>query len=487
MTHLPLRLRLTLWYFAILATGLLFFAIFVLLALGHAVHSTVDRQLADHMLAVRLVLQEDAYKDNAQLTHDLSEDIELSPGSMLLEVWDAQGRPLYRSANMDRMGVPLGPPRPEDHAVTRDTGHGEVRQLVNQVVAVPHTYTVFVAIPVHAFEEMMEQVNGMLWAAVLVLLLLSVGGGHWMAVRALRPIDAMVQSAAAIRPVDLSTRLEVPHSGDELERLAATLNSMLDRIEAAFERITRFTADASHELRTPIALMRTRAEVLLRRPRTAAEYHAALEASLADLERTSSILNDLMLLARADAGAETLHFAPVDLKALVQTTCELARPLAENKDLAWTVDLPVAPLVAQADANSLQRLLLILIDNAVKYTPAAGRVAVSLTVNGKDAQLTVQDNGAGIADDDLPYIFERFYRADKVRTRSAGGAGLGLAIGRWIVQQHGGALTAESTPGKGSIFRVQLPFSNGSHPAPSVGPYTKAQNDSSAYVVSQER
>ncbi|MGC9291405.1 MAG: sensor histidine kinase [Acidobacteriaceae bacterium] len=476
MKHLPLRLRLTLWYFAILASGLLLFAVFVLLSLDHAIHRTVDRQLNDHLAAVRQVLEEDANKaftnqkdanekegngGEAQLTHDLAEDIELSPGSMLLEVWDTSGRPVYRSANMDHMHVPEALPQPTGHAVTRKYGHTDLRLMVQQMVVVPNDYTVFVAIPIHAFQEMMEQVRGLLWASVAVLLLFSVSGGYWMAQRALRPMDAMIQAAAAIQPADLSSRLEVPHTGDELERLATTLNSMLGRMEAGFERITRFTADASHELRTPIALLRTRTEVLLRRPRTAGEYRAALESNLADLEHTSVILGDLMLLARADAGAETLHFARVNLKELVQTTCDRARPLADAKDLSWSVELPAAPLWVQADADALQRLLLILIDNAVKYTPAAGRLAIALALSGEDAVLTVQDNGVGIAAEDMPYIFERFYRADKSRTRSSGGAGLGLAIGRWIAQQHSGTLTAESTPRAGSIFRVVLPCAAG--------------------------
>lgn len=457
MRPLSLRLRLTLWYFAILVAGLLLFAVLVLAGLQHAIHRTVDRQLRDHIAAVQKILVEDANGGEPLLSHDLAEDIELSPGSILLEVWNSNGSVAYRSPNMNRIGISDAIQKSTQHAMTRNFGRTALRLQVQQVKAGPHAYTVFVALPIHDFQELLHQVRGLLWATVALLLLLSAGGGYWIALRALRPMTTMIEAAEAIQPADLSTRLVVPHTGDELERLAVTLNAMLDRIDAGFRRITQFTADASHELRTPIALLRTRTEILLRRPRSSDEYRAALEANLADLEHTSVVIGNLMLLARSDAGAESLHFARLDLKQLVQTTCDLARPLAEAKDISWSIELPHTSIWVQADADALQRLLLILLDNAVKYTPSSGSVAISLTLSGKDAILTVEDKGIGIAAEDLPHIFERFYRADKARTRSTGGAGLGLAIGNWIAQQHGGMLTAESTLSIGSTFRLTLP------------------------------
>ena len=424
---------------------------------GTRYHRTVDHQLRDHVAAIQKILVEDANGGEPLLSHDLAEDIELSPGSILLEVWNPNGRVAYRSPNMNRVGIPDTIQQPTRHALTRNFGRTALRLQVQQVNDGLRTYTVFVALPIHDFQEMLKQVRGLLWATVAVLLLLSAGGGYWITQRALRPMTTMIEAAEAIQPADLSTRLIVQHTGDELERLAITLNAMLDRIEAAFRRITQFTADASHELRTPVALLRTRTEILLRPPRSSDEYRTALEANLADLEHTSIVIGNLMLLARSDAGAESLHFIHLDLKQLVQETCDLARPLAEAKDLSWLVELPHESIWVHADADALQRLLLILLDNAVKYTPSTGSVAISLNASGEDAVLIVRDNGVGIASGDLPHIFERFYRADKARARSTGGAGLGLAIGNWITQQHGGTLTAESTPLAGSIFCVTLP------------------------------
>lgn len=460
-SRLSLRLRLTLWYFVILATGLLIFSVFILGAIEHSIHRTVDRQLRDHITAVHKILAEDATGGEPLLSHDLAEDIELSPGSFLLEVWDASGNIAYRSANMDRIGVPEALQPPTSHPMTRTYERGgkytALRVQVQQLTTANRSYTVFAALPIHDFQEMLAQVRILLWIAVVILLLLSAGSGYWIAKRALQPMTSMIQAAEAIQPTDLSTRLAVPQTADELERLATTLNAMLARIQAGLERITQFTTDASHELRTPIALLRTRTEILLRRPRSAEEYRSALEANLADLEHTSVMIGNLMLLARSDAGAESLHFIDVDLNHLVQATCDLAWPLAEAKDIVWQFELPHDAIWVKGDADALQRLLLILLDNAIKYTPSTGNIVISLIRSGEQAILAVEDNGIGIPPEDLPHIFERFYRADKSRTRSTGGAGLGLAIGNWIAQQHGGSLTAESTSNSGSILRVTLP------------------------------
>ena len=464
MKRFPIRVRLTFWYGSLLSAGLLAFALFMVGALHHAMHRTLDNQLRDHMAAIQQIVNEDENQAETVLQHDLDEDMELAPDLTLLGIWDSGGRVVYRSSAMNRMDVPGPMPRLDGTPRTHFYHRHALRVLVREIsasgrdVAPSHNYVVMVAIPVRDFVEAMSQVESTLWIAIPLLLLLAVGGGYWIANRALAPIVDMIAAADAIHPGDLATRLRVPPAKDELQGLALTLNRMLDRLQGGFERLTQFTADASHELRTPIALLRTRTEVLLRRARSPEEYRAGLESSLQELEKTSVLLDELLLLARADAGAESLHFVPLNLCEIVSAAAAVMRPLAEMRRLACWVSLPQGPITLQGDEPALRRLLLILIDNAVKYTPADGAIGISLEISGQQAIVEVRDTGIGIAEEDISHVFERFYRADPARTRATGGAGLGLSIGQWIVRLHGGKLTVRSTLASGSVFRVTFPI-----------------------------
>jgi len=204
--------------------------------------------------------------------------------------------------------------------------------------------------------------------------------------------------------------------------------------------------------------MRTRAELALRRPRSDQEYREALQQILEDLQRTSSLIENLMLLARADSGAEVLQRTRIDMVGSLGEACLEGRSLAEAKQISLLSELPQSPLWIEAESNSLRRLFLILFDNAVKYTPPQGRITVSLSSSDGCAVAEVRDTGIGIAADDLPHIFERFFRADRARSRQTAGAGLGLSIGQWIAQAHGGTISASSKPGEGTVFQVRIPL-----------------------------
>jgi signal transduction histidine kinase len=206
--------------------------------------------------------------------------------------------------------------------------------------------------------------------------------------------------------------------------------------------------------------MRTRAELSLRKARSADEYREVIAEVLAELEKTSALIEQLMFLARADSGAETLHFTPTNVTEVLQEACHQGSALAEAKQIAFMEEITNSPLWIQGDASSLRRLFLILIDNAVKYTPVNGQVEVSLQRNDGFAVAEVRDTGIGIAEADMPNVFERFYRADKARTRELGGVGLGLSIGRWITEAHSGTIEVHSAPGRGSIFQIRLPISS---------------------------
>jgi heavy metal sensor kinase len=289
------------------------------------------------------------------------------------------------------------------------------------------------------------------------LVILASLAGYWLSGRALAPVNAIIETARGVGVQNLTARLAVPPANDELRRLSETLNAMLGRIEASVKRITQFTADASHDLRTPVALIRTSAELALRRPRSDDEYRETLARILAASEETTHLIENLLTLARADAGAAELHFSDFDLVPRMEKIAEEAGILASIKEIRVVRDLPASPVPVSADPVALERLFLIVLENAVKYTPRGGRIELKLSNGSGIAKVEVRDTGIGIGEKDLPHIFERFYRADQTRSRESGGSGLGLAIAQWIVDQHHGTIEAQSALGAGSVFRVTLP------------------------------
>jgi signal transduction histidine kinase len=247
---------------------------------------------------------------------------------------------------------------------------------------------------------------------------------------------------------------------------------MLDRIEDTFAKNRQFTADASHELRAPMTLIHTAAEVTLRRERSHEDLLQALKQIFRESKHTMRLVDDLLLLARADSNREAFEPLPLNLKGLFSEVCQQGRTLAASKEIEVEVNITPGSVEVKGDDASLERLFLILIDNAVKYTPAGGTIRLELLQEADQAIFAVKDNGIGIAAEDLPHIYDRFWRADKVRSRAMRGIGLGLSIARSIVERHGGTLSAQSELGKGSVFEVRLPVDN-THVNPDI-----ADNDS---------
>jgi heavy metal sensor kinase len=292
-----------------------------------------------------------------------------------------------------------------------------------------------------------------------ILLLAAAGGGYWLSRKALSPVDVLVQTARNIGGSNLGARLERLTTGDELQRLSDTLNQMLDRIEEVFRGVAQFTADASHELRTPISLIRAEAEIALRKPRSDEQYREALRHVLLEAERTSSLVEKLLGLARADSGCESLSMQQLDLRGMITEVGGEWRPLLAIRNLEFRQRTTGQELVVRGDPTALRRVWTILLDNAAKFTLPPGLVELSLEEREGRATVSVRDTGIGIAPDDQSKIFQRFYRADKARSHEFGGAGLGLAIAQWIVRQHGGSIEVHSSLGKGSLFNVELPLS----------------------------
>lgn len=459
MKPLAIRFKLTAWYLAVLVATIAIFGAAAFLTMRKGIDVSVDEGLEDQASAIERLAAEALPRGRETLAEELREHSELRPGGNFSQISNADGHWIYRSPLMARLDVPI--PGPQAPPVYNLEIKGlPLRVLVRDTMLEGNSYRVQVAAPMDDFYDSLDRFK---WVVVLltpVLIVLGSAGGYWLSRRALSPVDGITRAAQDINSRNLSKRLEVPQSGDELQRLSETLNSMLQRLEAAFNRITQFTADASHELRTPLALMRTTTEVSLRTSITISEHRDAQAQVLEELEKTSNLVERLMLLARADAGAELLRQDPVDLTNIVREACREGRTLGESKQIEFQEDLANGCVIVEGDSHSLHRLILILVDNAVKYTPERGAVTVSLTRSGRCAVIEVRDNGIGIAPQDLPQIFERFYRADKARSREFGGAGLGLSIARWEAEAHGGEMEVESTLGQGSVFRVRLPLAD---------------------------
>jgi heavy metal sensor kinase len=455
----PIRVRLTAWYFVVLGVILSLFGLIAYFAMRASIHRTVDEELRTRMEGVRRLIDRTAKYGTEDLQRELREHSVLVEGA-LLQVSDQQGNWLYRSASMIRHEVPRIQATTAEPATVLFK-NAPLRVLEASVNVENQSYLIQVAAELDDFYDALHRFGALLLVSIPIFLLCATVGGYWLSRRALAPVDQITRTARNISVQNLSSRLVVPKTRDELQRLSETLNGMLERLEAAFKKITQFTADASHELRTPVALMRTRAELSLRKPRSAEEYRDALAQVHSELEKTSSLVEKLMLLARADYGAETLQLAPTNLGEIVRDACDQGATLAESKKINFHRNIPQEPVWIEADPHALGRLFLILIDNAVKYTPPGGRVEVVVRSEGRSALGVVRDTGIGIAEEDLPHVFERFYRADKARSRESGGVGLGLSIGRWIAEAHAGTIEVQSSLGHGSVFQVRVPVANG--------------------------
>jgi heavy metal sensor kinase len=405
----------------------------------------------------RLLVRREALGDET-IRSELRELSDVWANGALFEVADRNGNWIFRSPRFLLADPPLPAVRSGTTAFfTTNLDWLQYRIALQKMEVAGRIFEVHAAVPTEPFDQALDHFRLIEQEALPLLVLLASLLGYWLSGWSLAPVKRIIETAESIGAQNLSRRLDVPKPRDELRRLTQTLNAMLERIEASFNRITQFTADASHDLRTPVAVMRTAAELTLRRTRTAEEYRAALSTILKTSVETSELLENLLTLARADAGALGIEMHPVDLRSHVRKAQERAALLSADKNVDVTVETPPDPVWVTADAIAIDRLLLILLDNAVKYTPHGGRCEIALAQKGRQAQISVRDSGIGIPPEDLHNIFERFYRADQARSKNTGGAGLGLAIARWITELHGGTIAVESEICAGSVFRVNLP------------------------------
>ena len=458
---LSIRAKLTLWYFSLAALVLAAFAVAIYVYFTRGLLNAIDSSLRNH--AERL-----AYA----VGHPSANEETSQPGVLILapqfvsvlnrdgkvtdQIPDAEGHevPVTESA-LERASREWNPQFQEvslsetEHVRTITwPAHDEDGEL----------FFVVVGQSLRDVQRAQKQLVLLLAIANPVALLLASLGGLWLANKALRPVDRLTRAAERIGRGNLSERVEEHRALDEIGRLAATFNQMIGRLEQAFERERQFTADASHELKTPLAVLRGDIEVALRRDRTPEEYQRVLRSSLEEISRLTKLTEDLLTLARSDAGESVLDLEKVQLDQLAAEARAYIAPLAASAGVSLTYDAPQSPVMVEGDQKRLKQLLVNLLDNAIKYTAAGGGARLVLAVDDSCAVIEVTDTGRGIPASALPHVFERFYRQTDPRDSRVTGFGLGLAITKWIVDAHGGSIEARSREGEGSSFVVRLPL-----------------------------
>jgi len=462
MKKLSIGLRLTLWYLAIFAAAQVFFGAAMWVVLRHELYSVADDALKTQIEDLTNFLKSQKKKNMTltKLREEASEAYDLEHSGDFLQIYDEDGNWIFHAPWLEKNKFALQAPAAIKSRSFQNVwiANQPFRFITQKIEVNGRSYTARTGVPTDQIVATLSLFRRYLLMFAPLLLLAAASGGYWLSRKALSPVDALTRTARGISGSNLGERLEKLTTGDELQRLSDTLNEMLARIEGAFLRITQFTADASHELRTPISLIRTEAEIVLRKSRRDAEYREALRHILLEAERTSSLIEELLSLARADSGRESLHLAPVDLRAAMVETAREWRQLLETRGLQFTEEFANCELPVLGDRSAMQRLLAILLDNAVKYTPPPGAIELRLEIRDESAVITVRDSGIGIAQADQRKIFERFYRVDKARSRELGGVGIGLAIAEWIVEQHRGSIALQSSIGNGSSFTVFFPL-----------------------------
>ena len=480
-----IRFRLTLWFAIALVV--------VLTASGFYWQHSLSQNLLGH---IDHRLQEVAQETGrVHLEHQQSLDLPRQCDALeaflreqnwneYVQVLDGQGAVECVSSNLKGFRLPLS--KQALQAAAKSLNFTESERSLGSYPLRIYTYPVLedgklthllqVGVSLASVAETLKQLRGAFFAfGPLVLLLLGAGG--WLLVGwALSPVSRMTRAVRKINAESLSQRLPLGHGQDEISQLAETFNDMLARLEDSFRKIKQFSGDASHELRTPLTIIRGETEVALRWAKDPEEMRSALQSNLEEIDRMGRIIDDLLTLAKSEAGEMPLEMKEFSLSDLVQQLYLQGRLLGEAKQMDVSLQLDVAEEIRiRGDELRLRQMFLNLITNAIKYTPDQGKVVISMAVDEGRAVVTVRDSGIGIPAEHLPHIFSRFYRIDKARNREDGGTGLGLAIVKWIVEVHDGKIRVTSNPDQGSIFTVYLPIEG---PQKTLDPKSSAAADS---------
>ncbi len=453
MHRRSIRFRLTVWYAVVLAAGLSLFSALIWLSLRHRLMEEIDQDLEGRASRFeRYFASESAEAADDQLRDELEEFCQALPPSSYVEL---------RGANGFTFHYPVGAREPEEN----------VRTLRRQFTFNQEVFDLQIAAPVADAEHTLGLLRLLLWSMIPVVIVIACLGGAWLSGRALKPVNDIAAAALTISIENLAERLPVPPTGDELARLTEVLNTMFARLESAVKTLSQFVADASHELRTPLAVIRTTAELALRRARTPESYRDSLQEVAAEAERMTRLVEELLVLARSDAATAEMPLAPVDVREVLAEVCDEMRGLAGMRRIriqaSYGASHGEAAAIVAGNRPALHRLFLVLLDNAVKFSRPGGEVSLKVENTESQVSVSIEDFGVGISEADLPHIFKRFYRADRART--GGGHGLGLSLAKSIARLHGASIEVHSTEGAGSRFQVNF-VARDARPALAVDP-----------------
>lgn len=465
------RVRLTFWYVLIFAVLLMVFSGWLYWLIVREVDTRLDHIITDKVLTAVSGFQGQMLENHGDAkvatAHTL---VEFRPHHAYLSVLterEVLGASYFDQQTIPTSEIKLDPPPASllDAAKLTDK---PILQTINTfgpeggrmaIMCINEAGTDYFIVVAESREDVIAQLRGLrriFYVSLPTMLLIAGIAGLLLARKSLTPVAAMSAQVEQINANNLHERLQVRNQNDELGRLATVFNSLLERVNRSFDSLRKFTADASHELRTPLAIIRGEADVALSQPRTPREYQETLSIVRDEAKRLSRIVDDMLSLARADAGEHKLLCTEIYLNDLVEECCRAVQTLAASKNIA-VLFAHDEDIEFSGDEDLLRRMILNLLDNAIKYTPHGGTVRIELSDEGEQIQMRVSDNGIGIPAEAAAHVFDRFYRVDKTRSRAEGGSGLGLPIVKWVAELHRGNVALESQPGLGSKFIVTLP------------------------------
>ena len=463
----PVSLRLTAWYSLMLLISLSLF--------GALSYFFIYRELYDEQYSVlsesaeqisEIMRLKNDQLDTDHLMRETDEELNLTESGIFFEVWNNKLERIYHSPNFPKFLKTYPPSIGADGSTRIKDQYGVIFHLVTVPVSLISdsekdqiVFYIRIGQSVLYVERILRRIRDFIFWLTPGILFLAGLGGWILARRVLKPVSEITEAARDISMHHLDMRLPAPVQNDELGQLIRTFNGMIERIQVGVRKIRQFTADASHELRTPLTVMKGEMEVALRRPRKKETYIQVLKSGLQELEWMEKIVDDLLTLSRADAGEIIMEQRWVNIVPVVREVLHFHRNQAQEKHIAISFDAKSYDIKCFIDPDRIRQVVSNLIDNGLKYTPEEGEIHVKLFKKENTVELVVQDTGIGIPAEDLPFVFDRFYRVDKARSRTQRSSGLGLAICKWIVEAHGGQIKINSVVQKGTTVNVRLPLS----------------------------
>ncbi|OGX37835.1 MAG: hypothetical protein A3C36_05965 [Omnitrophica WOR_2 bacterium RIFCSPHIGHO2_02_FULL_52_10] len=461
LNHKNIRFRLIVWYIFSLGCAHLLLATGLYQMVSSRLLDEFDDRLSTYTTCLVELLPQHRQLELGKVVGEMAELTRLG-SDLYVRILDHKGQVIYESTGLSteiaaRLRSNIG--KTGDRPMTFRLPTGESWRMTTRQVyeGGQVAYIGFVAIPLRGVQQTLMQTSAILVVAIPFMMILASLGAWVLLNRALSPLREVIRTAQAIQAKDIDHQLCVPQTSDEVQVLAETFNKMIQRLRRSFTQMQQFVSDASHELRTPLTVLKGEIELGLKTHLHPDRCRAILEVCSSEISRISRLVDTLLFLSNADEEKISLDSKPVPMNRVMEEMAEQARILSESKGIQVELTNGV-DVVLQGDEMRLKQLLLNLIDNAVKYTPAAGRVMMGSRVENGHLELKVADSGIGIAAQDLQRIFDRFYRADKSRGQVDGSYGLGLSICKWIAEAHSGTIRVESSPGKGSAFYVTLPL-----------------------------